>query len=110
MTAKEICRKYDETADKEEMIQILADVEGCTKKDIMELLKNNGRSVPVIKKPGQKRKVKKEVLDSLPEVVKEAIADKLDIIDSRIKELEPLKYEYDNLKEQYELLAQYLCS
>lgn len=109
MTAKEMCRKYDESADKAEMIQVLADIEECTKQDIIELLENNGRTVPSSRKKGRK-KVPKLVNGPIPDVVREALAEKMDKIDQRIKELELVKREYDDLKDQYELLAQYLCS
>ena len=109
MTAKEICRKYDESADKAEMIQVLADIEECTKQDIIELLECNGRIVPAERKRGRK-KVPKLVNGPIPDVIREALAEKMEKIDQRIKELEPVKKEYDELNDQYKLLAQYLCS
>lgn len=109
MIAKDICRRYNESADKVEMIQILADTEECTKQDIIELLESNGCVVPSGRKKGR-RKIPKLVNGPIPDVIREALAEKMDKIDQRIKELEPVKKEYDNLKDQYELLAQYLCS
>ena len=110
MTAKEICRKYEESADKEKMIQVLADMEVCTNQDIVELLENNGFVVPASRKRGPKKKAPKLVNGPMPDVIREALAEKLDKIEQRIKELEPFKKEYDELKDQYELLAQYLCT
>jgi hypothetical protein len=110
MVANEVCRKYDAAADKAEMIQVLADVNECTKQDIIELLETNGRVVPASRKRGPKKKAPKFVNGPMPDVVREALAEKMDKIDQRIKELEPVKNEYDRLVEQYELLAQYLCS
>lgn len=109
MTAKEICRRYEEAADKAEIIQVLADMEVCTKQDIIELLESNGFIVPASRKRGRK-KVPKMVNGPIPDVVREALAEKMEKIDQRIKELEPVKKEYDELNNQYQLLAQYLCS
>lgn len=109
MVANEVCRKYDESADKAEMIKVLADMNECTKQDIIELLESNGRIVPAERKRGRK-KVPKLVNGPIPDVVREALAEKMDKLDQQIKELEPVKNEYDRLVEQYELLAQYLCS
>ena len=109
MVANEVCRKYDAAADKAEMIQVLADMNECTKQDIIELLESNGRVVPASRKRGRK-KTPKLVNGPMPDVIREALAEKMDKIDQRIKELEPVKREYDELVEQYELLAQYLCS
>ena len=107
MSAKEICRKYNESADKVEMIQILAEVNVCTKRDIIELLKNNGCEVPEECLSGKKKSAKK---NQMPDVVKEALAEKMDRIDKRIKELEPYKQEYDELERNYKEIANYLCS
>lgn len=109
MVANEICRKYDDAADKAEMIQVLADMNECTKQDIIELLESNGRIVPASRKRGRK-KISKLTTGQMPDVIREALAEKMDKLDQRIKELEPVKNEYDRLVEQYELLAQYLCS
>lgn len=109
MVANEVCRKYDAAADKAEMIQVLADMNECTKQDIIELLESNGRIVPASRKRGRK-KTPKLVNGPIPDVVREALAEKMDKIDQRIKELEPIKREYDDLQSQYGLLAQYLCS
>lgn len=109
MVANEVCRKYDAAADKAEMIQVLADMNECTKQDIIELLESNGRVVPASRKRGRK-KTPKLVNGPIPDVVREALAEKMDKLDQQIKELEPVKNEYDRLVEQYELLAQYLCS
>ena len=89
---------------------MLADVNECTKQDIIELLESNGRVVPASRKRGPKKKAPKLVNGPMPDVIREALAEKMDKIDYRIKELEPIKREYDELKSQYELLAQYLCS
>ena len=109
MKANEVCRKYDESADKAEMIRVLADMNECTKQDIIELLESNGRVVPASRKRGRK-KTPKLVNGPMPDVIREALAEKMDKIDQRIKELEPVKREYDELQSQYKLLAQYLCS
>lgn len=111
MTAKEICRKYDESVDKVEMIQVLADFEECTKQDIIELLENNGRTVPLRKKRGTKKESTKMVNNnSIPDVIIEALEEKMDKIDQRIKELEPYVKEFMELEKQYKEIAQYLCS
>lgn len=102
MIAKDICRKYNESADKSEMIQVLADLEGCTKRDIIELLKANGCEIPQKCLRGKK--------SIMPDVVKEALCEKMEKIDSRIKELEPYRQELESLERQYQEIANYLCS
>lgn len=93
MTAKEICRKYDESADKVEMIQVLADMEVCTKQDIIELLESNGRAIPFKRKRGRKPKAKEEpavkvVHKPVPDAVIATCYSRLDQIDSMIRELQ----------------------
>lgn len=93
MTAKEICRKYDESVNKVEMIQVLADFEECTKQDIIELLESNGRAIPLRRKRGRKPKPKDEpdikvVHKSVPDAVIATCYSRLDQIDSMISELQ----------------------
>lgn len=102
MIAKDICRKYNESADKAEMIQVLADLEGCTKRDIIELLKANGCDIPPKFLRGKKKSI-------MPDVVKEALCEKMEKIDCRIKELEPYRQELESLERQYQEIATYLC-
>ena len=111
MVASEICKKYNESNNKREMIKVLADMESCTKEDIIELLEYNGCEI-VRETRGRKAKSSavEQVKEPMPDVIREALAEKMDKIDQRIKELEPVKNEYDRLVEQYKLLAQYLCS
>lgn len=107
MIAKDICRRYNESADKVEMIQILADTEECTKQDIIELLKSNGCEIPAERKRGRKKKSQK--MEQMPDIVREALAEKMEKLDQRIKELEPYKKEFDKLESQYKEIADYLC-
>ena len=111
MVAKEVLKRYDEAANKSEMIQILADMEECSKQDIIELLQTNGREIPEDRKRGRKKK--KDVTtvnNSLPDGVREALTEKLERIDQRIKELEPYKRELKQLENQYKEIANFLCN
>lgn len=92
MTAKEICRRYNEAADKVEMIGVLADFEVCTKQDIIELLKSNGCEIPAECKRGRKPKAKAEpevkvVQKPVPAAVIATCYSRLDQLESMISEL-----------------------
>ena len=110
MTAAEICQKYNQSNNKREMIKVLADMESCSKEDIIELLEHNGceivRETRGRKSNNSKADQKKAVM---PDIVREALAEKMDRIDQRIKELEPFKREYEKLESQYKEIAEFLC-
>ena len=110
MVASEICKKYNESNNKREMIKVLADMESCTKEDIIELLVHNGCEI-VRETRGRKAKasVVEQVKEPMPDIVREALAEKMDKIDQRIKELEPVKRELEELEKKYKQLANYLC-
>ena len=111
MIANEICQKYNQSNNKREMIKVLADMESCSKEDIIELLEHNGCEI-VKETRGRKpnvSKTTKQKKEVMPDVVREALTEKMDKIDMRIKELQPYKKEFDELEKKYEELAQYLC-
>ena len=110
---KEICREFKEAKDKAEQIDIIAQLRCIERGKVVEVLKKYGFDVPR-KKWSRKSKEPETKTENpehqMPDVVRETIAEKMDKIDQKIKELEPIKREYDELQSQYGLLAQYLCS
>lgn len=91
MTKQEICKEYREAKNKSQQIEILADLNLCTKEDIVKLLKDEGEEVAV-RKPRKQRQQKKVVAPvintSIPDFVLDALYEKLERIDREIKEKE----------------------
>lgn len=104
---KEICREYRQSKDKAEKVDILAQLNDCSREEIVAVLEKNGFDIPP-KKWTRKNKVPKEkkedalntVKNPMPESVKEALIEKMEFIDLQIKQLES----------QYIEIANYLCS
>lgn len=86
MTRDEIVRKYNDAEKKKGYIQILADLNGCEKKDIVEILRDAG--VPL---PGNPNMVKpadqSEMKLIIPEEVRSQLMEDLEHIDLQIIEL-----------------------
>ena len=110
---KEICREFKEAKDKATQIDIIAQLRCIDRDKVIVVLKKHGFEVPRKKwsRKQKERKTKSEKAEhQMPDIIREAVAEKLEKIDHRIKELEPVKKEYEELVKKYESLAQYLCS
>lgn len=101
MTAKEICQRYNESVDKAEMIERLADFEVCTKQDIIELLKINGCDIPEVRKRGRKPKPKAE-----PEVVHKPVP--ASVISTCYSRLDQIEKMISELNKEYKEITEFL--
>lgn len=77
---KNICRQFKEAKDKLGMILILSQLNDCKREDIVEILEKHGYEDP--------RKAEKKQKPKMPESVRVALIEKMESIDSKIKELE----------------------
>lgn len=100
MVASEICKKYNESNNKREMIKVLADMESCTKEDIIELLEINGCEV-VRETRGRKAKAKEDVVPEkkIPVAVANFCYARLEEIESAIRDLE----------NEYKEISDFIC-
>lgn len=101
MAAEEIVREYREARNKKAQIKILADLNLCTKDEIIEVLRSKGVEIPEKKTkqkpdvtqksdvaagaPVEKEPVKEAPL-AMPEIVKEAITKQMIIETEKIEE------------------------
>lgn len=116
MTPKEIVRNYREAKNKKMQIGILAELNLCSKQDILDILKQEGlphRELPRTRKESsvssktKKEPVKKEITEAaverkreeIPEAVKEAITKQM------IEEQEAIDKHTAKLKELNEYLT-----
>lgn len=107
---KEICREFKEAKDKAAQIDIIAQLRCIDRQKVVLVLGKHGFEVPRKKWSRKQKEPETKPEHQMQDVIREAVAEKLDKIDKRIKELEPVKKEYDGLVKKYELLSQYLCS
>lgn len=96
MNANEIHRNYLEAKNKKEQIKILADLNCTTKEEIIKVLVDCGEKIEF-----PKAKPKKPTKPDIPEVVFNAITDRMEMLEISMKALEeklnPLKAEYKEL-------------
>lgn len=92
---REIIKKYEQANDKCGMINILTQLYDCKRADMVELLERKGYPDP---RAMQKKKPKAKMV--IPELVRKALEDRLELIDRCIKDLE----------EEYKAIADFLCN
>ena len=106
MSEEEILKSYDEAQNKSQQIGILADLNVTDKKEIREILKNNGREVPYGRKVAQTKEgaepeEKKETgnprerKEEIPDSVRDVLEDELDRIRNEIQRLFKRQEEID---------------
>lgn len=92
MTKSEIARKYNNGVNKKAQIQILADLNGTTKDEIIEVLKETGCELP----PSRGRKPKTEPVKKEPA---KRIKPKTEPIVTQCEPIEPLEEEIEEVEE-----------
>lgn len=125
MTNEEICRRYTNSSSKTKQIEILADLNACSKKDITEILEAAGIPVPKRKYPAKKKsaavpdviKEEKNVIKEpenvikeperakVPDYIVEILFEKLEEIDAKLAIVEKQKKEYET---QYYAITDFL--
>lgn len=108
MTEYEICQSYREALNKTKQISILAELNACEKKAIIEIIHRNGDMVPGEKSMNKKAAVPdktKVVKNTINKTVESILINKLYEIEAEIKEIECQK---KKLEEQYTDIAVFL--
>lgn len=97
MDKGEICRDYNAAKDKKRQIQILAELNACSKEEIMKILQEGGCIFQGELKKTNKTvgPVEKEIkAKELPQAIKQALFNRLDDIE---KEIEAKEKEYKEI-------------
>ena len=117
MKATEILASYKNASSKTKQIGILAELNACTRDDIIEILEQMGESVPKRKynrkkepektEPEQKKEWTEPKLEKapIPELISNVLLEKMDELDRKIMNCEREKKQYES---QYLEIAGYL--
>lgn len=116
-TKDEIVKEYNEAKNKKQQIRILADLNSCPREEIIAILFDSG-ALWTNRTTKTDAKTTKSV-EPLPDVITEALSEKLDNIDRNIKiistdiknlesDIETRKLKIKDLEKQYTLIADFI--
>ena len=91
MTSTEICKEFREAKNQKLQIRILADQNLCSKDEIIKTLMESGEDLSCMKpkkKQQENEEIKVKEPKSLPDLVLEALYEKMEQIDKQIMEKE----------------------